>query len=221
MGSLRRFNLSRIIKEYNIKYFFETGTWKGDGVAVALKSNFEGIISTEIIPSIAESARERFRNESLVEIITGNSVDILEKKISSLNGNCLFWLDAHFPGAEERLNQYNDFEEEDVKLPLKKEIELIRRLRKNYDDVILIDDLRIYEDGPYLSGNMPGDILPPSIRNIDFVYKEYKNTHIILKSFREEGYLLVFPKHTYLKHRREGLSRLLLNLSNKIKKYIY
>ncbi|HEX8357249.1 MAG TPA: hypothetical protein VF610_07565 [Segetibacter sp.] len=220
MGSLRRFDLNKIIDRHNISYLFETGTWKGDGIAYANKFPFKKIFSTEIMPSIAEAAKKRFSNNQRVEIMEGNSIDILEKKLPEIDGNCLFWLDAHFPGAEEKIKDYNEFEEEDVKLPLKKEIELIKSLRKNYNDLILVDDLRIYEDGPYQSGNTPENIYPPSIRNIDFVYKEFEETHSIKRSYNNEGYLLIIPK-TSSANTKRGIKYYLNSLRYMHRKFIY
>lgn len=200
MGSIKKFNLSRIIKEYNTTYFFETGTWKGDGVAYAARSPFKKILSSEIIPEIAEKAIERFKTDNRVSILTGNSTDVLASNIGKLDGNCVFWLDAHFPGAEEGINKYNDFEDEKVKLPLAEEIRLISEQRKNYQDVILIDDLRIYEEGPYKSGNLPDNVLPPKIRNVNFLNEYFGKTHIVLKSFENEGYAMLFPKENYIKN---------------------
>lgn len=220
MGKLKRFNLSRIKEEYDIEFFFETGTWRGDGVNYALKTGFKKIVSSEIIPSVAEMAQKRFSNESNVEIIIGNSIEIMESRLDTLPGNCLFWLDAHFPGAEEKLNDYNTTDDENVRLPLKREIELIKEKRKGYKDVLLIDDLRIYEAGPYKSGNLPESILPPGIRNIDFVYTAFADTHIIKKSYREQGYLMVFPKH-HKKYTPDIISRIKNTIRQVFKKGIY
>lgn len=208
MGSIKKFNLNRIIKEYNIAYFFETGTWKGDGVAYAAQSPFKKILSSEIIPEIADKAVERFKSDNRISIITGNSTDVLNNHIGNLKGNCIFWLDAHFPGAEEGINKYNDFEDEKVKLPLAEEIRLIKEQRKNCQDVILIDDLRIYEEGPYKSGNLPENVLPPKIRNVNFLNNYFGNTHLVIKSFENEGYAMLFPKEAYNKHNRGFISKL-------------
>jgi hypothetical protein len=219
MGSIKKFNLNRIIKEYNTAYFFETGTWKGDGVAYAAQSPFKKILSSEIIPEIADKAVERFKKDDRVTIITGNSTDVLNNHIGKLDGNCVFWLDAHFPGAEEGLNKYNDFEDEKIKLPLQEEIRLIREKRQQFQDVILIDDLRIYEEGPYKSGNLPENVLPPKIRNVNFLRDYFGNTHVIIKSYENEGYALLFPKENYHKHNQGLLNSLrsfYLNARHKI-----
>jgi len=204
MGSISRFSLNRIAKEYDISYFVETGTWKGDGVAYALKAPFKRIISIEIVPGIAKTAKERFKPDQKVEIIEGDSVAVLARELAGLNGNCLFWLDAHFPGADEGVKKYDAEEDEDLRLPLEKEIVVIKNTRPTYNDVLIIDDLRIYEDGPYENDNAPADTLPKGNRSIDFIFKQFESSHIILKSYLDEGYLLLFPKESYLKkHRTE------------------
>ena len=199
MGSLSRFNLNRIIANYNTTYLFETGTWKGDSVAYALKYPFTRIYSSEIMPEIAQRARERFKNYPRVEIITHNSTEALQEKYSSIQGNCIFWLDAHFPGAEEGLKGYNDEQDPDKKLPLNKEIEIIAQRKANYNDVLLIDDLRIYEEGPFRRGNLPSNVLPPKIRNIDFIEKHFADTHVIVRSYIDHGYVVVLPKNGTIK----------------------
>lgn len=219
MGSIKKFNLGRIIREFNITCFFETGTWKGDGVAYAAEYPFKKILSSEIIPEIAEKAIERFKKDSRISIITGNSTEVLKENLSKMDGNCVFWLDAHFPGAEEGINNYNDFDDENVKLPLAEEIRIIKEQRKNYQDVILIDDLRIYEEGPYKYGNLPNNVLPPKVRNINFLNEHFGTTHIILKSFESEGYVMMFPKENYEKHNRglfNSFHNFYLNARNKI-----
>ncbi len=197
MGFINRFDLTRIMKEYNIDSFFETGTFRGDGVEYALRSPFAKIISVEIISEIAAEARQKFLLQDNVNIITGDSLSILEKELPKLTGNCLFWLDAHFPGADAGLTAYDADTEESVRLPLSKEVETIRRLRPGFHDVLILDDLRIYEDGPYINGNVPADALPRQDRNTNFIYKNFSATHVILKSYLDEGYILIFPKTKY------------------------
>ncbi|HYK57344.1 MAG TPA: hypothetical protein VEV15_12825 [Flavisolibacter sp.] len=211
MGLLNRFDLCRIVKEYKIRNFFETGTFWGDGVAYALQAPFQKLVSVEVIPEIADKAKHRFEEQSHVEIIEGESVAVLESELPKLDGNCIFWLDAHFPGADAGLTTYDDDDNnEATRLPLPKELEVISRLRSKFKDVLILDDLRIYEDGPYQNGNVPDDALPKMSRNIDFVYQYFGATHLILKSYLDEGYILLFPKNLY---KRRHFS--LLNICNK------
>ena len=197
MGSLSRFDLSRIIHEYKTPNLFETGTFWGDGVAYALEFPFDKIISVEIIPEIADKAKSRFLAEDRVEIIEADSIVGLKKKLPLLEGNTVFWLDAHFPGADAKLADYESGNDREFRLPLSREIELISMYRKKFQDVLILDDLRIYEDGPYEKGAVPLNAMPKGERNISFVYDFFETTHYVFKSFLDEGYILLFPKKNY------------------------
>jgi hypothetical protein len=216
MGSLKRFNLNRFINQYNIEFLFETGTWKGDSIFFALNYPFKKIYSSEIIEEIANKAKERFNGNKRVEIITASSSEGLTSRINDINGNCIFWLDAHFPGAEEKIKNYNEIPDESIKLPLESEIEIVSRRKNKFQDVILIDDLRIYEKGPYKSGNMPDHILPPKVRNTDFIIAHFGDTHRVLRFYQEEGYLLLLPKKAETSNFKEIFYKLLNPLKRKI-----
>jgi hypothetical protein len=194
MGFINQFNLNRIVRAYDINYFFETGTWKGDAVAYALQFPFKKIISAEIIPAIADEAKLRFKQEQRVAIIEASSTEALSAELPALKGNCLFWLDAHFPGADAGLERYDAIKDENIRLPLEKELTIIHEIRKIYRDVLIIDDLRVYEDGPYDNGSSPEDTLPRNNRNLDFINRLFGPSHIIMKTYRNEGYVLLFPK---------------------------
>lgn len=198
MGRISRFDLSHMIRTYDTPMFFETGTFRGEGVQYALHSPFKKVISVEIVPQIADEARKKFSSADRVKIIEDESASALEKELPLLKGNCIFWLDAHFPGADAGMTQYDADLDESVRLPLEKELEIISRLRKGYRDILIIDDLRIYEDGPYQNGNVPADALPKGgVRSIDFVYKYFRSTHTVHRLYQEEGYIVLLPKKNY------------------------
>lgn len=197
MGSLSRFDLNRIIHEYKTPNLFETGTFWGDGVAYALEFPFDKIISVEIIPEIADKAKSRFLAEDRVEIIEADSISGLKKKLPLLKGNTVFWLDAHFPGADAKLADYESGEDMEFRLPLSREIELISMYRKNFQDVLILDDLRIYEDGLFEKGAVPPNAKPKGERNINFVYDFFETTHYVFKSYIDEGYVLLFPRKSF------------------------
>lgn len=196
MGAISQFNLNRIVREYCISYFFETGTWKGDAVAYAMQFPFDKIISAEIVPVIARGAKLRFQKEPRVTIVEASSADALFAELPSLNGNCLFWLDAHFPGADAGLERYDAIADEETRLPLEKELTIIHGLRKNYQDILIIDDLRVYEEGPFENGSSPADTLPKKNRDVDFINRLFSKSHIPMRSYRNEGYALLFPRET-------------------------
>lgn len=210
MGALNRFNLKEIIANYGIENFVETGTLWGDSVAFALNFNFKKIISVEIIPKIAAKTQERFTSVENVEIIPSDSETALNTHLPLLKENILFWLDAHFPGADAKMAKYEDGDDSEYRLPLFKELLCIKNHRPNFTDVILIDDLRIYEDGRFENGLVPESAKPKCNRNIDFIYQYFNQTHYIFKSYKDEGYILLFPKAAYItKHSFENTKSLL------------
>ena len=219
MGSLRIFNMKKIVKEYNVKFFFETGTWLGEGLNFASYFAFSKLVSCEIIEPIFKKAIKRFENNRKISIVHSDSITAVSSQLSSLNDNCFFWLDAHFPGAEEGLNDYNDELREIYRLPLEKELEIISTRNNIYNDVIIIDDLRIYENGGFESGNLPLNIKRPSVSGVEFIYKLFDKTHDILRCYKNEGYLILLPKKS-----SGGLTLnhiLLTEFSRRLQKYIY
>lgn len=194
MGSLQRFNLKKYIKSYDVSVLFETGTYKGDGVKYALESGFDKVFSTEILDEYVELNRRQFRQNENVTILKGNSSDLLDKHVFQIKGNIFFWLDAHFPGADGGLLDFNSQFDDSIKYPLEGELKIIKKHRPSREDVILMDDLRMYEEGPFQQGNLPENIERPANSGIDFVYKLYADSHHIEKLYEDQGYLLLLPK---------------------------
>jgi len=149
MGNLNRFNLQELKQKYNIPVFFETGTARGDGVKYATQFDFQKIISVEIVQEQTKLLQEMFKSDSRVEIICNNSYDAIKQTVPGINENIMFWLDAHYPGADlkenssERIFAYMEEKNDDIRMPLEKELMLIRDIRKG-KDVILLDDLNLY-----------------------------------------------------------------------------
>lgn len=199
MGTLRFFNLQSMMEGYGCRSLFETGTGMGDGVQYAAYFHFERIWSVEIHPDIAATARERFVGDARVEVINATSEEALSRVLPTVphDAPILFWLDAHFPGADFGLAGYKDERDGDRRLPLERELALIAKLRHPCRDVLLIDDLRIYEDGPYEMGAMPdfAQTLPPERRNIDFALRRpWSETHDLARYHQHTGYLVLTPK---------------------------
>jgi hypothetical protein len=60
--------------------------------------------------------------------------------------------------------------------------------------VILIDDLRIYEDGEFGQGPCPADALPPAgLRNLDCL-ADWEATHDVRRLYQHTGYVMLTPK---------------------------
>jgi len=199
MGSLRFFNLQGLMEIFGCRSLFETGTGNGDAVHFASYFHFDRIWSVEIHPELAARARERFAGDQRIEILNTTSEQALETILRAIDPDrpIMFWLDAHFPGADFGFASYGDEQNIDVRLPLQRELDLIARLRRPCRDVILIDDLRIYEDGTYEDGPMPeyAQTLPPALRNIDFAQSSpWSETHNLERLYPSTGYLVLTPR---------------------------
>lgn len=199
MGTLRQWNLAPIMEAFGCRYLFETGTSSGDGVHYACFFRFDEIWSVEIIDALAQQARQRFAGDNRVHILNEASETALVRILPAVPPSrpILFWLDAHFPGADNGLAGYGDEPDVDRRLPLQRELDVIAALRPTSRDVVIIDDLRIYEDGDWEQGPLPecASTLPPERRNIDFIERSrWAVTHNIERSTRHTGYLMLTPK---------------------------
>lgn len=193
MGTLHRFELSRYREHYDLATLFETGTLRGDGAQAALDAGFEKIFSVEMIEEFFAASSERFAEQENVVILQNSSVAALDGMLPDIDTGIFFWLDAHFPGADGGLRDYNAEADESIRCPLESELEVIKTHRGDRKDVILIDDLRMYETGPFENGEMAERIRRPSGNGIDFVYRLFGDTHHIVKLYFDEGYVLLLP----------------------------
>jgi len=184
MGALASYQLKNLIGMYDAPVLFETGSGAGDGIQHAITHNFKKIYSVEIIETQACLLAERFKFDKRVTMVHGRSYNALEKLLPTIDENIIFWLDAHFPGADlvkndqQRLQSYMAESNDDVRLPLEEELKLIKELRKDNNDVILMDELHIYKD----SGDNIGDDaywLKPRQRfsSSEFYAEIFKDTH--------------------------------------------
>jgi hypothetical protein len=186
-------NLEKFISEHNLLHFIETGTGLGDTVDF-VKDSFTAIWSIELIEAICDKARQRFWENKNVRIYCGESVAGLEIMLGSADVPVLFFLDAHFPGADFGYARYDSEKDPDKRIPLQKEIETILKCRGEAvkNDCFIIDDLRVYEDGEYGDGNWPlrkelgGD-------GIGFIYDAFGETHYIEKDYRYQGFIVLTP----------------------------
>jgi hypothetical protein len=195
MGLISIFNLENLIQEFGIKIFFETGTGMGQGISHALNFNFKELYTIEIIDSIYQQCKEKFNGYQNCHFINDTSkngiINFLPKIEQS--DNIIFWLDAHFPGADFGLDSYGGTTEKEKRIPLEDELRTINKLRNISKDVFIIDDLRIYEDGPFESGNW-SERITLGDDNINFIYEIFEKTHTIEKDYRNEGYIICKPK---------------------------
>ncbi len=197
MGTLRKYERS----QSGCNVFFETGAGTGASLEHAISNGgFDHYYSVEIHDETARKAKAYFEGKKNVTILNCDSAsasglkEVLPKL--SKSDKVFFFLDAHFSGeVSDKFCGYDEVEINKVNLPLENELELIRKMRPPSQDIVVVDDLRIYEDGEYENGNLPVGMLnlPEAIRNIDFVYRIFAG-HAIFRLFFDEGYLLIMSK---------------------------
>tara|TARA_R100001509_G_scaffold146831_2_gene103998 strand:- start:1021 stop:1641 length:621 start_codon:yes stop_codon:yes gene_type:complete len=204
MGDIKIYDLDTAIKKCNIEYFVETGTLEGDAIEYMLQfKSLKKLISFEIIKELVDKARERFKGNNRVEIVHEDSSKGLEKKLSNIKGNTIFWLDAHFPGADIGLTEYTNEVDKDTNLPLEKEIAAIKKRSKQYKDIIIVDDLWIYDnDKVYEWGTFDSHMEKHGykLRRNDvnttdstFIREAFKETHRIKDVLKFQGSLVIIP----------------------------
>jgi hypothetical protein len=127
------------IKEYGRRFrldtLVETGTYYGDMI-YAVKDSFKKIYSIELSEQLASISRKRLSKYSNIEIIQGDSVNILPKLLSLINQPCLMWLDAHYSGGETAKGRLDT--------PIMQELEIIFQNPQN-KSCVLIDDARCFD----------------------------------------------------------------------------
>jgi len=125
-------------ERYQLKIFVETGTYRGDMVA-AMNSLFEKIYSIELSDKLFAEAQRRFKRDTHVELIHGDSGKELGRIMPRIHQPAVFWLDGHYTAG--------DTARGDKDTPLREELDQILRA-PDLGHVIVIDDARCLGSDP-------------------------------------------------------------------------
>lgn len=134
------------IKRFSPDVFIETGTYKGKMV-YAVMPHIRPIYSIELDPAHFDNASRRFGRYPGIQIIHGQSGDILPELLKNVNNPCLFWLDAHYSGGSTAKG--------DLETPIMQEIDAILKHPYGEKHILLIDDARCFigkSDYPTVDG---------------------------------------------------------------------
>jgi len=205
MGDLKLFDLKNIKDKRNTNVLIETGTFRGEGTAYAADT-FGEVHSIEIHDGLYNAAVAKFKDNDAVTIHHGNSLDILPDLLTTIDDNILFWLDAHFPGADCHEEAYDAEQNQSKRVPLSQELKLIHDSRDG-NDVIIVDDLWLYEDGPFEWGswddhskkhgfNVTRDELMHGESLTDII-ELLSDTHDVQRRYEHQGYLIFTPTTNY------------------------
>lgn len=192
MGHISQMPLLELRSKYGLDLAIETGTQHCQGTLDLLKY-FHWVYTIEIDPLRWSTAYIMLQEFAGARCLLGNSPDVLDIILKNPDkpNNILFWLDAHFPGD---LFDKNDLNwNEKVALPLMEELKIILHhrgklwLEKKCQDVIIIDDARIYKKADYQYGNWEH-----CYDNTDFLLPFYA-THEVKLDLRETGAYILTP----------------------------
>ena len=128
---------TKILKENLNHNFVETGTWLGEGIQSAHEAGFKLIWSVDIDPIKTLAAQALYKNRADVACFTGDSALFLENVVGNITTPTTFWLDAH-PSGYFKLLQPD--------LPLVNELLALSWFPRHRDDIILIDDIRLFSE---------------------------------------------------------------------------
>lgn len=198
MGNpLNKIDIDQLCNFYDVETYVETGTGEGNSLAVILEiKSINKLYTVDIDPSMLSQASNRLGCEDKVKYVCNNSFDFLKELLENDlkdKDSVLFFLDAHFPFADFKKMTYQesiDFYKNQA-VPLKDELELISKHRLNKNDIIILDDLRIYKDGPYEGGNW-NDRSLYKLGDESFIYQFFPD-RTITEYYTEQGFILITP----------------------------
>jgi|TARA_B100001142_G_scaffold230724_1_gene228849 hypothetical protein len=189
--------LEQMLKNFGIKNFVETGTGDGSSMdKVLLTEIVDNAYGIELDDELYANLAEAYAGIDYMHLYKGYSEDKMANVMDDIDDEpALFWLDAHFPGADYGPAGYGAEEDVNKRLPMEAELRVMKEKRDLSKDIIFMDDLRIYVDRGYEAGNWDqrkmygGD-------GYDFVEELIGDTHVLVEHHGDQGYLLAFPVDT-------------------------
>jgi hypothetical protein len=145
------------------KIFIETGSYLGDGIQLALDSGYKEIYSIELCPNLHNTCKQRFHDNLSVNLLQGDSSVVLKNLLQILSDklSLTFWLDGHYSGPHTAKGTKD--------CPLMEELEAILSRSNKTNDLVYVDDMRIYR-------NFDSDV---NEENMIKLIKKYKPNAII------------------------------------------
>jgi hypothetical protein len=186
-------SLKEMCEKFNIKNYVETGVGTGNSMNYVLQIEcIENAFGIELDDRLCKTYKDLFKDKP-VKIFKGYSHLQMPKLLKKLDENpTLFWLDAHFPGGDYFGEGYGNEADPVKRIPMEEELRIISQNRDISNDIIFMDDLRIYVDREFAQGSW-SERKELGCDGYDFVEELIGETHIINEHLADEGYLLAFP----------------------------
>lgn len=145
IGNPPHFIKQSIVKNYAKSYrnsvLVETGSYLGDMI-ISQYGVFSKIYSIEISDLYYQRLLKIFGDSKKVKLILGDSAVKLPSILDEINEDVIFWLDGHFSGGKTGVSDLGIS-------PILFEVKLILDKRPTYNDIILIDDARLFGTDGY------------------------------------------------------------------------
>lgn len=196
MSVLKDFDIERLKADFGLRYLVELGTGDGDGVDCVKDMGFDHVYSVESRhkPALKVALLHSLRQDiTIIHARTSRGLlEVLEE--IPAEAPSLFWIDSCYPGCD--AGQLFDAPERTGGVPLRIERDLrqILAARPAGRDVILIDDLFLYDDDAY-QGPFPVDApkIPAAYRSLAFIEPLLKDSHALHVVMTGGGTLCAFP----------------------------
>lgn len=193
MGNLYNFSseclpLHDMKKALGSTIFVETGCFVGMSLRYALSLGFDHCYSCDIDKEmIAATENNLSPYADKFTIYESSSVDFLDQLLPTLanHSSIIFYLDAHLPGWDK--GAVKEIIVTELSFPLEKELAIINKHRPKANDVIICDDLRIYEDGDFAGGNWRE-------RQQYNIPSDFINNYNVTRCYSSEGYMVLTNK---------------------------
>ena len=185
MSGFQDIDIAPLLNQYQITNFVETGCHTGSGIRHAIINGIQNIYSCDLDQKFVTYSKEQFPEAIIMH---KHSVDFLSEVANVIPGNCLIWLDAHFP--ELTGGTSNSAEE---RFPLFKELELLSKKDGIEHDVIIVDDIRVIisEDNPIKQTfDKQYEIHGTTIKQLTDLFPKHKSQIVDF----QEGLLFLVPK---------------------------
>jgi hypothetical protein len=160
----------RLRDRLGLKFFVETGTFKGDTADWAAR-HFERVWTVEADATLAARAQARFPGTPNVTCVAADSREGLTRIVPQLDRPALFWLDAHWCGSDPTETAGTADQ-----CPLLGEIAAINASPHRH--IVLVDDARYF-------------LAPPPSPNRPEMWPDALETIAALKAGRPDLYVAV------------------------------
>ena len=96
--ALKQIVIEEFRKKFNYDILIETGTFQGDMVETQRK-NFKEIYSIELSEKLFNECKMRFSRFNHINLLQGDSSDVLPVIMKKNSSPAIFWLDGHYSGG--------------------------------------------------------------------------------------------------------------------------